>query len=179
MSITGCTLLAGAFVLCAYQVKHGSAHHSELKVSVGQKATEFTLQDLSGRSWSLGELHGTNVLIDFWASWCGPCRVSMPHLQKLYEELQHSNFVVLAVSLDQTSEDIQKFANEKRLTFPVLWDKDHRVADLYGVNSIPTTVLVDKGGIVRHVEEGLNPYLNVFVKVELERQDNKSSALHH
>jgi peroxiredoxin len=160
------------FAYSTYQVKYTS-QPTKLKVSIGDPAPNFALSDLSGQTWSLAELRGTNVVIDFWATWCSPCKVSLPHLQRFYTEMQASNVVVLAVSIDDTSTNLAEFARLKHLSFPILWDKDQKVAERYGVEAIPTTILIGKTGKVRYVEEGLDPYLTTFLKSEIESQEQE------
>ena len=112
-------------------------------------APDFTLTDIAGKKTSLAEFRGKVVLLNFWATWCGPCRAEMPSLNKLYLDLRDRGFVVLAVSIDTSDKPVKSFVAEKRLAFPVLMDKDKEVSfDLYGAMGMPTSFLIDKNGVI-------------------------------
>ena len=113
------------------------------------KAPDFTLQTPEGNSLSLSSFKGKVLLVDFWASWCGPCRLTNPSLVKMYKELKGSEFEILGVSLDDNKDAWIKGINDDKLTWPQVsemkrWDADV-VAD-YGISSIPQSVVVDKEG---------------------------------
>lgn len=109
-------------------------------------APDFTLEDLSGRPLSLKKLRGEVVFLNFWATWCVPCRQEMPTMEKLYQEFKERGLVVVAVNYRETKEEIQKFVDELGLTFPVLVDRDGRVSETYGVWSIPLSYFIDRKG---------------------------------
>lgn len=109
-------------------------------------APDFTLEDLSGRPLSLKKLRGEVVFLNFWATWCVPCRQEMPTMEKLYQEFKGRGLVVVAVNYRETKEEIQKFVDELGLTFPVLVDRDGRVSETYGVWSIPLSYFIDRKG---------------------------------
>lgn len=124
---------------------------SEVGINVGQKAPDFSLKTLHNETVKLSELQGQKVLLNFWASWCPPCRAEMPDMQRFYEE---SDVQILAVNLIQTEKrpsDVQEFVEEFGLTFPILLDEDSQVAMLYEILPIPTSYLIDSQGYVRHV----------------------------
>ncbi|MBZ0155874.1 MAG: TlpA family protein disulfide reductase [Alphaproteobacteria bacterium] len=117
--------------------------------SPGSAAPDFTLPDISGKKISLSEGKGKVVLLNFWATWCGPCRAEMPSLVNLYRELREKGLVVLAVSVDTTVKPVQVFAAEKSLPFPVLLDTDKEVYfDKYAVFGLPTSFLIDRKGMI-------------------------------
>jgi peroxiredoxin len=119
-------------------------------VKVGDKAPNFRLQDLAGNVVSLSELRGKVVLLNFWATWCGPCRVEMPSMEQLYRTLPRGEFEILAVSTDPQGVTVTRpFQQEIGLTFPILHDPDMRIGLTYGARSLPMTVMVDRRGIVR------------------------------
>jgi peroxiredoxin len=122
---------------------------------VGAPAPDFTLKDLSGSDVTLSGLRGQVVLINFWATWCGPCRLEMPAIQAEYEELRASGLMVLAVNLDEPQPAVQAFADELGLTFPVLLDPGAKVNDLYRVRGYPTTFFVDREGVVARLHVGI------------------------
>jgi peroxiredoxin len=119
-------------------------------VQVGDEAPNFTLRDLAGNVISLSQLRGKVVLLNFWATWCGPCRVEMPAMEQLYRTLPRGEFEILAVSTDPQGAAVTRpFQREMGLTFPILHDSEYRVGLTYGARSIPITFMVDRRGIVR------------------------------
>jgi peroxiredoxin len=114
-----------------------------------EKAADFTLPDINGKKVNLSEFRGKVVLLNFWATWCGPCRAEMPSLNNLYNEFKDKGFVVLAVSVDASEKPVKSFEKELKLSFPVLMDKNKAVSfDEYGVLGLPTTFLIDKNGVM-------------------------------
>ena len=119
-------------------------------VQVGDEAPNFTLRDLAGNVMSLSQLRGKVVLLNFWATWCGPCRVEMPAMDQLYRTLSRRDFEILAVSTDPQGAAVTRpFQREMGFTFPILHDSEYRVGLTYGARSIPITFMVDRRGIVR------------------------------
>ena len=120
-------------------------------VKLGEPAPNFQLRDLNGHLVTLSDLRGKVVLLNFWATWCGPCRVEMPAMEQLYRMFQRKDFEILAVSTDAQGVAITRpFQQENRLTFPILHDPDYRVGLTYGARSLPMTFLIDRQGIIRH-----------------------------
>lgn len=115
---------------------------------VGKKAPDFTLKDMNEKAVSLSSLKGTIVLINFWATWCPPCRAEMPSLNKLYREFRDKNLVVLAVSTDRSSQSVKEFLDKRPVDFPVLMDSDNKVSRQFKVFSLPTTFLLDRNGTI-------------------------------
>lgn len=130
------------------------AHLDILKtVAVGKKFTDFEMADAKGQMHKLSEYVGNGkvVLVDFWASWCPPCRKEMPHLVELYKKYKNKGFEIVGISLDSKPEAWAKGVKDLNITWPQLSDMQgwkNAGAALYGVNSIPHTVLVDKEGII-------------------------------
>ncbi|MGH8059833.1 MAG: TlpA disulfide reductase family protein [Candidatus Entotheonellia bacterium] len=118
-------------------------------------APDFALPDLAGNLQHLSDFRGTVVLLNFWATWCPPCRAEMPSMETLYQAYKHQGFVILAVSSDvQGAAVVQAFMEGYHLSFPALLDTAGRVNGLYGVRSIPTSYLLDRRGRVVSREIG-------------------------
>jgi thiol-disulfide isomerase/thioredoxin len=124
-------------------------------VTVGQAAPAIDLPLLSGDgSASLQALRGKVVYLDFWASWCGPCRVSFPLLEQLREELQGQGFEVLAVNVDEFEADAMQFLKEVPVSYPVVRDAAGVTPQTYGILGMPTGYLIDQSGVVREIHQG-------------------------
>ena len=119
-------------------------------LEAGQPAPDFTLDTLDGNKVTLSEYKGKVVMVNFWASWCQPCRQEMPDIEKAYETYKDQGLVVLGVNLSEKNVPIQGFVKQYDLTFPILMDRQGTTAvDLYKVKPIPTTFFVDREGILR------------------------------
>jgi len=120
-------------------------------VKLGEPAPNFQLRDMQGHLVALSDLRGKVVMVNFWATWCGPCRVEMPAMEELYRTFQRKDFEILAVSTDAQGVSVTRpFQQENHLTFPILHDTDYRVGLTYGARSLPMTFMVDRQGVVRH-----------------------------
>jgi peroxiredoxin/outer membrane lipoprotein-sorting protein len=114
----------------------------------GKPMIDFALKDLAGRTRKLSEFKGKVVLVDFWATWCGPCRIEMPNIQKLYRKHRAKGLVVLAVNVREEPATVTGFLKKNQYTFPVLLDAEGAVAQQYGASSIPTLVVIDRKGMI-------------------------------
>jgi thiol-disulfide isomerase/thioredoxin len=114
---------------------------------LGRPAADFSLSDLSGRAYRLGSLRGKVVVLDFWASWCGPCRRSMPQIEALHREFARKGLVVLGVN-SEDPDAASKYLREKGYSFPTLMDKTGTVGNQFNVKGIPTSVVIDRTGKV-------------------------------
>lgn len=117
-------------------------------------APDFTLRTLDGRNLRLQEQRGRVVLVNFWATWCGPCRVEMPHLNRLHDKYRAAGLVLLGVNVDEDPRAAAGVAAKLGVQFPVLLDTDKAVSRLYDLNSMPSTVLIDRDGKVRYLHRG-------------------------
>jgi peroxiredoxin len=122
--------------------------------AVGSIAPDFELDNLVGENIKLSELRGKIVLINFWATWCEPCKIEMPFFETLYQD-QNTEVEILAVNFDEPPQQVQQFADEFELSFPVLLDPGAEVQKLYRVIGYPTTFVVDEEGIVAFHHIGL------------------------
>jgi peroxiredoxin len=123
-------------------------------VAPASMAPDFTLRTLGGPNLRLQEQRGQVVLVNFWATWCGPCRKEMPHLNRLYEKYRASGFVLLGVNVDDDTRNAVAVAGKLGVTFPVLLDTDKKASRLYDLSAMPATVLIDRDGRVRYVHRG-------------------------
>ncbi len=122
-------------------------------------APDFTLKSNSGENIRLSELRGEVVLINFWASWCGPCRQEMPILSELHDKYKTMGFTVLGVNVEENSSAARKLLKDMPVSFPVLFDNDSSVSKQYDVAAMPSTVLVDRNGNMRYLHRGYKPGL--------------------
>jgi peroxiredoxin len=117
-------------------------------------APDFTLRTMSGPNQRLQEQRGRVVMINFWATWCGPCRQEMPHLNKLYDKYRTAGFVLYGVNVDEDLRLATEVAQKLNIKFPVLLDTEKKVSKLYDLNTMPSTVLIDRDGKVRYIHHG-------------------------
>jgi len=136
-------------VLTSGLVMAGCSPSSAQGVEVGNVAPDFQLQSLDGQTVSLGDLRGEPVLINFWATWCPPCRSEMPYIQEVYEEWVNRGLVVLAINIGESSSKVEEFRQSHGLSFAVLLDTKQDVAQRYNITGIPTTFFIDKDGIIQ------------------------------
>ena len=117
-------------------------------------AADFTLKSNSGKNIKLSELRGQVVMINFWASWCGPCRQEMPLLDQLYKKYQPMGFTLLGVNVEDNPNEATKWLKGKEVGFPILFDSESKVSELYNVSAMPTTLIIDRDGNMRYYHRG-------------------------
>lgn len=139
------------------------------KVQIGHSAPDFSLSRLQGNEIELHRTAKENklVLVNFWATWCGPCRLEMPVFEKTYLKWKEKGLELLAISVKEDSKVVRDYLDKKPVSFPVLLDPDGTVAEQYGVRVFPTTFLVNPDGTVEKVIEGLDTYLKYDIEVRL------------
>jgi len=121
-----------------------------------EKAKDFSLKGLDGKEYKLSNFRGKVVVLDFWATWCPPCRASLPFFENIHKKYKDKGLVVVGVSVDMSDRVVKKFVESKGLTYLILLDKDNLVSDLYNVFSIPTTIIIDKNGNIVTKKVGFN-----------------------
>lgn len=139
-------LLVGLALLFALA---GCTSTASVGTRKGDVAPDFSLPTLDGGAQSLRDYKGRTVILNFWASWCGPCRAEMPDMQVVYDELRDQGVVVVGVNQGEPRERVEAFVQEFGLTFPILLDEEQSLARTYGVRAYPTTFIVDGDGIIR------------------------------
>jgi thiol-disulfide isomerase/thioredoxin len=135
----------------------------------GKEAPGFTAKGIDGKELNLSDYRGKVVLLDFWASWCVPCRDEFPFLIKFYRENQKEDFIILAVNIDDEIENMHKFVDKyfANHVFPIIYDGKKEIPPLYELESMPTTIFIDKTGIIRYVHTGFNDSRKKEFKEEL------------
>ena len=126
-------------------------------VSLQESAPDFTLKSLDGGNLRLDEYRGQVVLINFWASWCGPCRQEMPLLDRLHQRYEDTGFAVLGVNVEGEVAPAQEIVDKTNVSFPVLIDEGQLVSELYKLEAMPSTVVVDRDGRIRYIHRGYKP----------------------
>ena len=122
--------------------------------AVGTTAEDFRLVDLEGKSQSLSQYRGKVVLVNFWATWCKPCTTEMPAMQTTYDKLREKGFVVLAINELEDEAKVREHIKQYGHTFPVLMDRDNKVANQFGVFGLPVSVFIDEKGVVQEYIKG-------------------------
>ncbi|MBS4098570.1 MAG: TlpA family protein disulfide reductase [Sulfuricella sp.] len=141
------SILAAALLLAS-----GSAFAA---ANTDAPAPAFSAPQLtSATTVKLGDYRGKVVYLDFWASWCPPCRAAFPQIDKLYGKYRGQGFEVLAVNQDMQRDDALKFLNTQTVSFTLLADPDSRIAESYGLKAMPSAYLIDRKGVVRHIHRG-------------------------
>jgi peroxiredoxin len=156
-NVVAVALLIGAYVILQYLASRPQSPAIAPKAPQVRKPfpVDFTLPDLHGNSIRLSDFRGQVVLVNFWATWCSPCRAEMPSMEALYQSYHRQGFAILAISSDlQGSEGVKPFVQEYRLSFPVLLDPGNVVGTHLQVRGIPTSYLLDKQGHITGMELG-------------------------
>ena len=138
---------------------------SSLVGASASMAPTFTLPSRAGDNVSLDQLKGQVVMLNFWASWCGPCRTEMPLLERMHKRYSALGFTLVGVNVEANTKDAERWLQDTPVSFPVLFDRDSKVSKLYDVNAMPSTVFIDRKGNIRYLHRGYKPgdegeYLN-------------------
>ena len=158
VAVAASLLLLGTSIVLV-RLRTGKAVR-DIRPEVGYRAPDFALPSLDGNTVRLSDFRGKKaVFLNFWATWCPPCRLEMPTMEKAYQEFKTRGLEILAVSIDAgPKRAVKDFMQEFKLTFPALLDPDMEVMQLYRFFSIPATILIDKQGIIRHRELGYSDW---------------------
>ena len=138
------------------QNKQVSTTGAKVGIAKGDMAPDFKLLSLDKKEVKLSDFVGKKVILNFWATWCPPCRVEMPHMEKVYKN-DRDNVVVLSVNLTQTEKsesDVRAFVEDFGLTFPVVMDTKGDVSSTYQISAYPTSYFIDSQGIIREIFKG-------------------------
>lgn len=146
--------LVMALLACTASV---SAMAEVLPAAQSPQAPDFTLTSVQGSNVKLSELRGSIVLVNFWASWCGPCRTEMPALDQLSRQYADLGVVVLGVNVETESDGLNAYLSDIPVSFPVLLDQQNIASKAYSVEAMPTTVIIDKDGKVRALHRAYQP----------------------
>ncbi len=180
-AVLGVVVLALLTILLTWRasiLETALQRQSEQPELVDKPAPDFSALTLDGRTVSLADFRGQKkVVVSFWASWCGPCRLEMPSLIQFYKTNHRdtSDFEILAVSIDEDPKAAADFATAMKLNFPILVDPDQKIANAYQVEGIPTMFVIDKDGKVIYGRAGYDATMTFQLASELGIKDNKNA----
>ncbi|MBI9104163.1 MAG: TlpA family protein disulfide reductase [Spirochaetales bacterium] len=152
-------LIFGQFIPGSSTSKSPEAERAYQTVEIGPgiKVPDFQLTSLAGEDYAIGDLQGKWVILNFWATWCPPCKAELPELKAFYNTMDPAKTVLLGIDLirsEKNPENLEAFIHEEKIAFPILPDTTGKVADLFRIESIPTTFVIDPEGIIREVRTG-------------------------
>ncbi|MCM3114676.1 thiol-disulfide oxidoreductase ResA [Neobacillus sp. MER 74] len=139
-------LLLGAAVV--YTLYQNFTNDTKQKVAVGAQAPDFALVDMQGKKHQLSDYRGQGVFLNFWGTWCPPCKKEMPYINNQYHQYKDKGVQVLTVDIQESELAVNQFAERLKLDFPIMIDTDKEVMNTYGIDPLPATFLIDKNGKV-------------------------------
>lgn len=165
-----CLVLFGYF---SYDVKKDIRSLSGLAFSEGDKIENFTLQQLDQSTVSLDSVISNNkyVWVNFWATWCGPCRREMPMMSKVYKAYKDDGFSIVAVNVGEDSVTVKNYLDNNPVPFTIVLDQDERVSEAYNVEALPTSFLIDSTGSVQRSGVGIQSSWEFFIERQLEGEN--------
>jgi len=173
--VTGILILAIGIFFLAGCGKQGTSTSPPAGTSAGsaggetaKRAATFSLQDLEGKTVSLESLQGKVVILDFWATWCGPCKEAMPVLQQLSDKYANKGVVVIGVNQRESRAEVKDFITSNKFTYQQLLDSDGKVGSDYGVQGIPTLVIIDQKGNQALTHVGYTPELAKIISEKVD-----------
>lgn len=155
-------VLIGLFTFALY---HSLNRENAGKPIVGDEAPNFTLTDVHGKEVELADLRGKAVMLNFWGTWCEPCRTEMPAMQQMYEKYKGQGFEIVAVNIAETEIAVDSFAKQHGLTFPIWMDQDRDIVKQYKIGPLPSSLFINREGIITdRIEGALNvSQLEVYI----------------
>ncbi|MCX7922289.1 MAG: TlpA family protein disulfide reductase [Clostridia bacterium] len=153
--------------------KQPLSDNNAIDITAADKAIDFTLTDLDGRKISLGDYKGKNVYLNFFATWCPPCKAEMPDIEKMYQKYKDNDLVVLAVAVGEDRETVKNFVQKNGYSFKVLLDSDQSVGQQYEISAIPVSVFIDKNGnvVAKRVGALREAEMEQYVKMLVEKNN--------
>ncbi|MBB3169779.1 TlpA family protein disulfide reductase [Simiduia aestuariiviva] len=143
------------YLLLSFALFIGGLSHATEPLS--GPAPDFTLKSRDGKNIRLSDLRGQVIMLNFWASWCGPCRQEMPLLDELSKRYSRAGFTLLGVNVEQDTAAGEKYLQDTPVSFPILWDPTSTVSKLYNIDAMPSTVMIDRDGNMRYLHRGYKP----------------------
>lgn len=134
---------------------------------IGAQSPDFTLKSLDGQTVSLGSFRGKVVLLNFWATWCGPCVAEMPIIEEIYKDISQEQVAILAINQGEFEDQVKGYTDIYHLHFPILLDGNGKVGDLFRVQALPTTFFLDRKGVIREIHIG-GPMSKDYVKAQIQ-----------
>lgn len=159
----------GAAFAVASPVEDGKESLTVELPIVGNYAPNFTLKDMEGKDISLKDYRGKVVFLNFWATWCKPCEAEMPSMEQIYQDYKDEGFKIMAISVDKGNLDkVEPFVKKRGLSFPVFLDPSHKIEDAYRIKFTPTTLLIDRKGVIKKVIFGGRDWEDVLSRSLIE-----------
>lgn len=147
-------ILAILVVAIVYTIYINASTEKTEVLSIGDEAPDFTLVDLNGKEHQLSEYIGQGVLLNFWGTWCKPCAKEMPALDRQYEVFKEQGVQILAINIAQSNFEVQRFADQYDLSFPIVIDQTKSVMHTYNIDPLPTTLLINPKGNIEQIIKG-------------------------
>ncbi|MBV1880851.1 MAG: TlpA family protein disulfide reductase [Pseudomonadales bacterium] len=159
------TLLLPLFLSLSFQA--ANAKDNKQVKEINNIASDFTLKRFQGPNTRLLDLRGRIVLLNFWASWCGPCRQEMPKLAKLQEKFPESEVMVIGINNDTNRREVEEFLHDTKITYAILFDPKQETSKKYKVKEMPSTFIIDRDGNIRHEHKGYQPGFALLYEQEI------------
>lgn len=170
----GLLFMGLAFPACGSELPGTFATPPASAPQEGYKAPDFQLQTPDGNLVALSSYSGKPVIVNFWATWCPPCRAEMPDMQRIYEDYRREGLIILGINNQESGNVVKEFSDEFGLTFPLLLDSNGKVSELYLVRNFPTTLFIDSNGVINSIQIGSMDYERF--QLEIQRAFNLAKA---